>query len=310
LAGVIGLGNVVTGSAIFREAGRFRPRWRTWNPAVEHIAKLMRPVQPGCGGLAFSRPVHKLNWTDGRSPLVGRKMTNRGYGQFCPVAKGAEIVATRWTPLVLRELMCGEKSFNDIQRGVPLMSRALLAERLRQLEGDGIITRTSGATDKGHTWTLTEAGDALREVIDLIGRWGLVYGRGKVATGDYDSTVLMWALRRRVDRDALPARRVVVRFDLSGVARSRTSVKLHWLVLERDDVDVCLKDPGYPVDATVAGAMALLVEVYLGHATWRQAIRRGMTVEGERDIVRELERWLRLDQVVGRDLPVVPLEPV
>src|SRR5688572_14108239 len=122
-------------------------------------------------------------------------MTDSGYRQFCPVAKGAEIFATRWTPLVLRELMCGERSFNDIHRGVPLMSRALLAERLRQLESDGIIAR-SGAGAKAHQWRLTEAGDGLREVIDVLGRWGLNHGRHRVTTEDYDSTVLMWALRR------------------------------------------------------------------------------------------------------------------
>lgn len=111
----------------------------------------------------------------------------------------------------------------DIHRGVPLMSRALLAERLQQLERDGIVTKAtgSGTKQKQHQWKLTPSGEALREVIDVMGRWGLIYGRDRVSAGDYDSTVLMWALRRRVDRQALPDRRVVVRFDLSGVARCR-----------------------------------------------------------------------------------------
>ncbi|MCW5751335.1 MAG: helix-turn-helix transcriptional regulator [Alphaproteobacteria bacterium] len=236
-------------------------------------------------------------------------MAKGGYNQFCPVAKGAEVLATRWTPLVLRELMSGERSFNDIHRGVPLMSRALLVERLQQLERANIITRMQASASKGrqNLWKLTPAGDALREIIDMIGRWGLIYGRDRVSGGDYDSTVLMWAMRRRVDREALPDRRVVVRFDLSGVARCRTSVRLHWLVLDRDSVDACLKDPGYAVDATVAGDISLLVDVYLGHGTWRAALRKGLKVTGEREVVRQLERWFRLDLVVGRDLPVVPL---
>jgi DNA-binding HxlR family transcriptional regulator len=237
-------------------------------------------------------------------------MTAAGYRQFCPVAKGAEVVATRWTPLVLRELMSGERSFNDIHRGVPLMSRALLAERLRQLESDGIVTKTRkvSAADKGHQWRLTAAGEALREVIDVLGRWGLIYGRSKVTAGDYDSTVLMWAMRRRVDRDALPGRRVVVRFELSGVARSRTGLRLHWMVLEREHVDVCQKDPGHPVDVTVSGEISVLVDVYLGHRSWREATRRGLDIEGDRHVTRHLEKWLRLDRLVGRDLPIVPLQ--
>lgn len=235
-------------------------------------------------------------------------MAEGGYSQFCPVAKGAEIVATRWTPLVLRELMFGEMSFNDIHRGVPRMSRALLSERLRQLESDGIVAKVprEGNPDKGHLWKLTEAGEALREVIESLGRWGLAHGRQRVTGDDYDSTVLMWALRRRVDREALPARRVVVRFDLSGIPHCRTGRRLHWLVLQRDLVDVCLKDPGYPVDCIVSGGIATLVDVYLGHLNWREATHRALAVEGPRDVTGNLDRWLRLDRVVGRDLPIVP----
>jgi DNA-binding HxlR family transcriptional regulator len=234
-------------------------------------------------------------------------MTESGYRQFCPVAKGAEIVATRWTPLILRELMAGERSFVDIHRGIPLISRGLLAERLRQLQLDGIIEKARGSGGKkGHQWKLTPAGDALREFVDALGRWGLIYGRDKVTPQDYDSTVLMWGIRRRVDRAALPAERVVVCFDLSGVARCRTGRRLHWLVLEPDNVEVCLRDPGHPVDLTVTGHISLLVDAYLGHTSWREAQRRGLVVAGERSKSRELVRWLRFDMVVGRDIPVVP----
>jgi DNA-binding HxlR family transcriptional regulator len=238
-------------------------------------------------------------WFDGGMP-------QSGYNQFCPVAKGAEIVATRWTLLILRELMCGERSFNDIHRGVPLMSRALLASRLRQLEDDGIIAKQTRRGGKGFDWRLTQAGDALREMVDTLGRWGLIYGRDQVRSEDHDSTVLMWALRRRVDRAALPPRRVVVRFDLSGVPRSRTGVRLHWLVLEPGNVDVCYKDPGFSVDVTVEGHVADMIAVYLGHTTWREAAGRTLTVRGEREFARHLARWLQLDKKVGRDLPIVP----
>jgi DNA-binding HxlR family transcriptional regulator len=234
-------------------------------------------------------------------------MADGGYKQFCPVAKGAEIVATRWTPLILRELMFGERSFNDIHRGVPLISRALLAERLRQLEDDAIIEKKLRRGGKGHEWQLTPAGEALRNVIAELGRWGLLYGRDRVRVDDHDSAVLMWALRRRVDGAALPERRVVVRFDLSGVARCRTGVRLHWLVLQPGDVDVCWKDPGYPVDAVVTGEISALIAVYLGHATWRDATRRSLIVAGDREVSRHLEAWLQLDKRVGQDLPFVPL---
>lgn len=229
-----------------------------------------------------------------------------GYRQFCPVAKGAEIIATRWTALILRELMFGETSFNDIHRGVPLMSRTLLAERLRQLEQDGIIARVVRGDTAGHDYRLTPAGDALRVVVDSIGRWGLIYGRDRIQAGDRDASVLMWALRRRVDRTLLPRRRAVVRFQLSGVPRSRRGVRQYWLVLERSGVDVCQKDPGFPVDVTVSGDVAKLIAVYLGYMSWSEATRQSLRLEGDREVSRNLGAWLRLDLVVGRDLPVVP----
>ena len=235
-------------------------------------------------------------------------MMESRYRQFCPVAKGAEIVATRWTPLIVRELMEGERSFVDLHRGVPLISRALLSERLRQLEIDGIVVKERGHGAKGHLWKLTAAGEALRETLEALGRWGLIYGRDKVSRQDYDSTVLMWGIRRRVDRTILPDERVVIRFDLGGVARSRTGKRLHWLILEREHVDVCMRDPGYPVDLTISSHISLLIDSYLGHMTWREAQNRGLVVAGDRKLARELVRWLRLD-LSARDIPVLPSPP-
>ncbi|MCC6469523.1 MAG: helix-turn-helix transcriptional regulator [Alphaproteobacteria bacterium] len=230
-----------------------------------------------------------------------------GYGQFCPVAKATEVFATRWTPLVLRELMSGERTFNDIHRGVPLMSRALLAERLRQLEENGLLERRGRPDGTGHDYVLTRAGDALRPIVDQLGRWGLVHGRDRLAPAENDPLVLMWGLRRRVDRAALPPRRVTVRFEFSALPANRTRMRLWWLVLERRDVDVCRKDPGFPVDVTVAGRIDALVQVYLGHKTWPEVAGRALKIDGEREVTRSLASWLRLDQVIGRDLPVVPL---
>jgi DNA-binding HxlR family transcriptional regulator len=118
----------------------------------------------------------------------------RGYGQFCPIAKASEIFATRWTPLLLRELMSGGSSFNDLHRGVPLMSRALLAERLRQLEHEGIIEKRTTRRGAHMEYWLTPAGDAFRDVIDGLARWGTFYARDRLETSDLDPVVFMWTL--------------------------------------------------------------------------------------------------------------------
>lgn len=228
----------------------------------------------------------------------------KGYGQFCPIAKASEILATRWTPLILRDLMAGIHSFNDIHRGVPLISRAVLVGRLRALEYHGIVERRPRANGPGHEYWLTPAGDAFRPVVSGLGQWGLVHARDVKRT-DLDPTYLLWGFRKRVILDALPDRRVVVRFEFSGVPASRTKFRILWLILERSGADVCAKDPGFAVDLIFRGNIADFVKVYLGHALWSETAGKTLTIEGDRELAKQLPAWIRLDKVVGRDFPVV-----
>ena len=234
----------------------------------------------------------------GRIPIVGRM---RGYGQFCPVAKASEIVAERWTPLVLRELLCGSQRFNDLHRGVPLMSRTLLARRLRELEDAGVIDRRE--TGAGREYHLTRAGEELRPIIEQLGTWGHRWAREDVA-GDLDPSVLMWDLRRRIDQSAVPAHKVVVRFDLAGVPRARAAQRTWWLVMEPGEVDLCLKDPGFPVDLTVAADLPALTRVWMGRLDFAEAARRGaVRVEGPRALARAFPGWLGLSTFASVAMP-------
>ena len=176
------------------------------------------------------------------------------YGQFCPIAKASEIFATRWTPLIVRELMTGVHSFNDIHRGVPLISRAVLVARLRELEDHGVIERgPRGADGAGHEYWLTPAGDGLRVAMHALGQWGMTYTHDRIKRSDLDPALLIWGLRKRVDLSTLPDRRVVLCFKFSGVPASRTKFRIMWLVLGRSGVDVCMKDPGLPSILHFAG---------------------------------------------------------
>ena len=223
------------------------------------------------------------------------------YGQFCPVAKASEIFATRWTPLIVRELIAGAHSFNDIHRGVALISRAVLVARLRELEGHGVIERRPRADGAGLEYFLTAAGEALRAVVAALGQWGMTYTQKRIKRSDLDPALLIWGLRRRVDLDALPDRRVVLRFEFSGVPASRTKFRIMWLILGRSGVDVCMKDPGFAVDLTLRGNIRDYVEVYLGHAKWRDAAGTMLHFDGDQKIAKALPVWLQFETPHGQN---------
>ena len=218
------------------------------------------------------------------------------YGQFCPIAKASEIFATRWTPLIVREVMSGMHSFNDIHRGVPLISRAVLVARLRQLEDHGVIERRPRADGAGHEYWLTPAGEGLRVVMRALSQWGTTYTHD-IKRSDLDPALLIWGLRKRVDLSALPDRRVVLRFEFSGVPASRTKFRNMWLVLGRSGVDVCMRDPGFAVDLTLRGNIRDYVEVYLGHTRWRDVAGTALQFDGDLQIARAFPVWLRFETV-------------
>ena len=222
------------------------------------------------------------------------RQMSANYGQFCPVAKASEIFATRWTPLIVRELIAGAHSFNDIHRGVPLISRAVLVARLRELENQGVIERRPRAGGKGREYCLTPAGEGLRAVIAALGQWGMTYTHDRIKRSDLDPALLIWGLRRRVDVNALPDRRVALRFEFSGVPASRTKFRIMWLILGRSSVDVCMKDPGFAVDLTLRGNIRDYVEVYLGQTKWSDAARAALQLDGDQKIARAFPVWMQL----------------
>lgn len=221
------------------------------------------------------------------------------YGQFCPVAMASEVVTERWTPLVIRELLCGSTRFNDLRRGVPLMSPALLSKRLKTLERVGVVRRD------GAEYHLTPAGLELREVIESLGVWGQRWARGDVAAKHYDASLLMWDIHRNVETDKLPTGRVVVHFHLEG---SRDGKRHFWLVLDRPAVDLCLTDPGHPVDLEVAGHVATMIDYWMGRVAFGAAIRRGdLAVAGPRALVQALPGWFGRSGFAAVPLPAPTL---
>lgn len=215
------------------------------------------------------------------------------YGQFCPVAVASEIFAERWTPIILRELVLGSTGFNEIHRGVPRISRALLAKRLRELVTAGIVDATGGE------YRLTDAGEDLGEVVKSLGAWGARW-TAPVRRDRLDAKLLTWDMRRRIAVDRLPERRVVVRFDFRGVPPEHKAPRTYWLVLERPEVDLCIIEPGFEVDVFVDADLATFARVWLGELPLRQVIREGgIKLSGARDVVRDFPSWLLLSTLAA-----------
>ena len=220
------------------------------------------------------------------------------YGQFCPVALGAEIFAERWTPLIVRELLTGARRFSDIQRGVPRMSRNLLVQRLVSLQRAGIVDRRPPAVGgRGHEYHLTPAGRELGAVVDALGTWGYRWASQDLTDEHLDPDFLMWALRRRVRVDALPEGRVVVL-----VTFRRHQTRRYWLVLNRPDVDLCLFDPGFAVDVELRAEVEALARVCLGHLPLAPAARAGrVEISGAPRHRRGLFGWLGVTRFAAAD---------
>lgn len=218
---------------------------------------------------------------------------NRGYGQFCPVSLAAEVLAERWTPLVIRELLMGSVRFNDLQRGVPRMSSSLLARRLKQLQHAGIIERRGGAR-AGSEYHLTAAGRELFPIIEKMGLWAQRWLRHElVDVANLDPDLLMWDIRRTVVNHPPPDRgRYVAQFQLSGVPASR---RRYWLVFEHGAVDLCYKHPGFEIDLFVEAGLRVLTEIWLGHTTIDRA--RGedrLRLDGSRRDIAAFRSWFAL----------------
>jgi DNA-binding HxlR family transcriptional regulator len=215
-----------------------------------------------------------------------------GYGQFCPVAKTSELFCEKWVPLIVMQLMHGSRRFNDIHRGVPLISPALLTKRLRQLTASGVVVRS----DTGD-YTLTEAGWELFPIIEAMGVWGQRWVRSRYTAEDLDPSLLMWDIRRMLQPAGLASKRTVVEFRFTGAPTGKSA---YWLVVD-DGIDLCLVDPGRPVDIRVRACLRELTRVWMGDCTWESAAAAGrISIEGPRTLVRSFPTWLGQHPILAK----------
>lgn len=211
------------------------------------------------------------------------------YGQFCPIAKATEIIGEKWTILIIRELLMGGSRFNELQRGLSLISPTILSRRLDSLVEHGLAVKKKIPGQRGHEYFPTESCKELLPVIRSLGDWGMRWARSNLGEKDYDVELLMLYLKRSIVPDKLIGNETVIRFHF-------TDVEVYpdwWIVARGDDVDLCVNDPGRDVDVWFTSSVQALAGIWMGEGTYRQAIRDGsLKLVGDPALTRNVTDWM------------------
>jgi DNA-binding HxlR family transcriptional regulator len=221
-------------------------------------------------------------------------MAQGSYKQFCPVAMAAEILCTRWTVVLLRELVAGSTRFNDLRRGVPRMSPALLSQRLKELEAANVISRTPSPTEPGvFEYRLTAAGRELEPLVQAFGVWGQRWVDSELSLQHLDAPLLMWDMRRSLDPNPMPKRRSVIQFQYPELPPGTRS---WWLLVDPNaGIDLCSIDPGFDVDLYVSTDLRTMTAIWMGLDKVRDALSsERMLLTGDRQLAVSIQTWLGL----------------
>jgi DNA-binding HxlR family transcriptional regulator len=206
----------------------------------------------------------------------------RTYGQYCPLARASELLAERWTLIIVRNLLAGCRTFGELLEGAPGVSRALLAQRLVLLEQYEVIVREVA---RGRVrYALTERGQELRAVVQVLGEWGARWL--ELEPHHSDPAYVLFATSRLVDVERAPVHGLVVRFELGD--------RHYWLLVRRPRAEVCTSYPGRPEDLVVRTRSEVLARCHLRHTTFAQAERAGqLEIDGPRPTVRAFLACIR-----------------
>src|SRR6516225_6102326 len=221
-------------------------------------------------------------------------MPESSYNQFCPVAMAAEVLGTRWTLVLLRELIAGSTRFNDLRRGLPRISPALLSKRLKDLETAGVVTRCQVAGDPDlFEYQLTEVGRDLKPVIEAVGGWGQRWIETEVSLENLDPNLLMWDMRCNIDPNPMPQCRNVIQVIFTDLPAAQRN---WWLIVEPEhEVDLCSVDPGFDVDLYLSTDLRTMTKIWMGYTTIDRAKREGrLNLTGSRQLETAIGHWLTL----------------
>lgn len=222
----------------------------------------------------------------------------KSYGQYCPIARASELLAERWTPIIVRNLLAGCRTFTQIREGAPGIPKALLAERLATLERFGVVERRAIPYKRGATYELTESGRELKAVCDAMGEWGARWL--ELEPSHFDPAYILWATCRLVDVSKVPRGRTVVRFELRD-----DPGRPFWMLIQCPRAEVCTAYPGCPEDLIVTTDSDTLVKCNLRKISFQEATRAGrFLVEGAPGQVRAFPTWIRPSPFAHIQVPV------
>ena len=219
-------------------------------------------------------------------------MATKSYGQFCPVAKAAELFCERWTALMIRDLATGPRRFSELKRGVPLMSPTLLSTRLKQLEAEDIIERRRAESGKTWLYGLTRSGQEFVPLVEALGVWGQRWTRRALGDHELDLGLLVWGMENGVAPEALGPDRTLIQMDLEDQPRDKRS---WWFDNDEGVCRLCVDDPGYGVDLYLTSTLESMTYIWRGDLSVNRALTVGrLEVQGSAKARKKLRAWLNL----------------
>lgn len=219
-------------------------------------------------------------------------MTQDSYNQFCPIAKACEVLEPRWTLLILSEMWGGSTRFNEIRRGVPGMSPTLQSKRMKELEQNGLITRSENRATGDIIYKTTPIADELSPIAFALGQWAHRNIDAEVSLERLDARLLMWNMRRKIDASEMPgAGRRVIQFTYPELD---TEAQSYWLIIKPGQpVDLCSTDPGHDVDLYITADLKAMTSGWMGWSTLTAELARGkIKLVGDRDLAASIARWM------------------
>ena len=220
------------------------------------------------------------------------------YGQFCPIAKATEIIGEKWTLLIIRELLMGGSRFNELQRGLALISPTILSRRLDSLSEHGVVLKKKIPGQRGFEYFPTESCQELLPIIRSLGDWGMRWARSNLTEKDYDVELLMLYLKRSIVPDKLIGRETAIRFRFIDIE----TYPDWWLVVTGEEIDICVKDPGKDIDVYFTSSVKTMADIWMGDNTYKKAIRDGsLKIVGNKVLTHNISAWM--SNSIFADLP-------